>query len=417
MTLRNRFTLVGLGMVIFLIITPALILYARGFQIDWQNWGLVKTGAMVVRTQPTKAEIFLNDKKHKSTTPANLRFLLPGDYNIRLEKEKYQSWTKRLSVKSQLVTWANFNRDYLTLFLTKPDQTQNLQIKASTISKTGNEIIFLSPDRLGRINVNNGSDLTLINTNNLNLPILSSTVEIVWNNAQEVFNLFADKSTLNTLESQLPKIQHLETEGSHGVALIASDLYFIQANGLALLDKTVSNFTLSNDGIWYIQKNTVKHYDFSNNKSEVIFTQLPASTQNKVIRTSNQIYLILDGTLYLFNGALEKIYSPVTQTFWDENSGQLLYSNEHEIYSYQPNTKDSTLILRSLTPISSPVLNKETGYVFYQNEGKIKAIELDGRDHRNIFTIADALNNFSLSKDGKKLYTISRTEIKIYQIR
>lgn len=417
MNLRNRFTLVGLGIVIFLIITPALILYARGFQIDWQNRTFVKTGALVVKTQPTKAEIFLNDEKHDSTTPANLRFLIPGDYNIRLEKENYQSWTKRLSVKSQLVTWANFNRDYLALFLTKSSQIQSQKTKAVTISKTGTEIIFLSPEQLGVINVNNADTKTLIKTENLKLPIITSPAEIVWNNAQEVFNLLANKSVLSILESQITKIQHLETEGDHLVAMIASDLYSIEPGGLVNLDKTISNFTLSNDGIWYVQKNTLKHYDFSSNKSTVVFTKLPASTQSKIIRTNDQIYLILDDTLSLFNGNLEKIYSTVTTAFWNENSGELLYSNDNEIYIYQPKTKDSTLILRSLTPISSPILNNETGYVFYQNEGKIKAIELDDRDHRNIFTIADAQDSFVVSKDGKLLFTIGQSEIREYMIR
>lgn len=417
MRLRNRFTLVGLGIVIFLIITPALILYARGFQIDWENRTFVKTGALVVKTQPTKAEVFLNDEKHDSTTPANVRFILPGDYNIRLEKEGYQSWTKRLSVKSQLVTWANFNRDYLALFLKNPEHVQNLQIQASTISRDGDEIIYVMPDQVGLINTNNGDLRTLVRVNDLNLPLLTTNAEIKWHDSSQILGLFTNRSLLNTLENQAASIQHLEIDDGRIVAMIGSDLYSLQSGNLALIEKAIINFTLRNDELWYVQKNSLKKYNFNNNQSEMVFSQLPASKQTQIIRTSNQIYLILDSTLYLFNGSLEKIYGPVTYAFWYDNPNQLLYANDHEIYTYDPSAKESTLIVRSLTPIANPVLNPETGYIFYQNEGKIKAIELDGRDHRNIFTIANAQDRFTISNDGKLLFTIGKAEIKEYTIR
>src|SRR3989338_5461590 len=95
--LRNRFLLVGSGVVVFVLITPILVLYARGFKVDWENKSIVKTGALVIRSEPDKAQIYLDDKKLDQTTPTNLRFLVPNDYNFRIEKEGYQSWTKRLN--------------------------------------------------------------------------------------------------------------------------------------------------------------------------------------------------------------------------------------------------------------------------------------------------------------------------------
>jgi hypothetical protein len=51
------------------------------------------------------------------------------------------------------------------------------------------------------------------------------------------------------------------------------------------------------------------------------------------------------------------------------------------------------------------------------NEGKIKAIELDGRDHRNIYTIADAGESFVLSKDSKELFVEKDKQIEVLEIR
>ena len=55
--------------------------------------------------------------------------------------------------------------------------------------------------------------------------------------------------------------------------------------------------------------------------------------------------------------------------------------------------------------------------VFFENENKIKAIELDFRDHRNVYTIAPALEGFFLAKDGKHLFVFDEAKILEYLIR
>jgi hypothetical protein len=328
MKLRNRFLLVGTGVVLFLVTTPVLVLYARGFKIDWKTKSVVKTGTLVVKTEPEEAIVFLNDQKQDSETPSNIRFLIPGDYNIRIEKTDYQSWTKRLSVRSQLVTWANSNRDYIALFLKMPALHETWIGQDVFIIE--HKIYFhTATNQVREINTKNG------------------------------------------------EISSLETDPSPSIDPIPE-----------------INATLNQ-----------------------LNTPVPSFTSGFILKTSNQIYLILDQTLYLVNDHLEKIYSPVTKVDWDENSKELLFSNNNEIYLYNADYKTFDLIMRSLTPLNNPVLNIETGYVFFQNEGKIKAIEIDGRDHHNIFTIADALDNFSLSTDGKKLFVFNQTEIKEYRIR
>ncbi len=327
MRLRNRFLLVGIGIVLFLITTPVLVLYARGFKFDWTTKSVVKTGALVVKTEPDKAEVFINDKKQSSSTPLSARFLIPGDYNIRIEKSNYQSWTKRLTVRSQLVTWANSNRDFIALFL-----------------KT---------------------------------PILKKS----WRGT----NIFSDEDTIYLTtgsEFQAIDIENGETSNFEKLPTTSTD----QTKEIAA---TLANLNIP----------------------------APAFTSGQILKTSNQIYLILDQTLYSIDDHLEKIYSPVSSIDWDGNSKQLLFSNANEIYLYQADSKNFDLILRSLTPISQPILNIETGYVFFQNEGKIKAIEIDGRDHHNIFTITEALDSLSLSTDGKHLFTFNQIQVQEFEIR
>ncbi len=409
----------GFGVIVFLLVTPILVLYARGFKVDWKNKTLVKTGALVVRSEPKEATIYLNDEIQDSTTPSNLRFLIPADVNVRVEKEGYQSWTKRLTVKSQLVTWANENRDFITLFLSEPKLEQNWQTTTASISGNRNEIAFVSENNLRLLNVQNGEAANLANLGNINLPFAINDSKFSWQNSGSAFNILANKDNLTLLANQAENIQQLQIDSGHIITLIDSNLYSIESGNLKLIDIRVQNFTLASDGIWYISANQIKHYGFSSSP-EIITSSLPTSTTSKLLRTQNQIYAVVGSNLYLISDKLENINSNVSDAVWDEKTDTVVYSNNNEIYIYDPKTKNSELIVRSLTPIKNPMLNEETGYMFYQNEGKIKAIELDGRDHRNIFTLADLSDPtgiFTISDDGKKLFTVRPNQINYYTIR
>ncbi|HTL39557.1 MAG TPA: PEGA domain-containing protein [Methylomirabilota bacterium] len=298
MTLRNRFALIITGIIIFAIATPILVLYARGFIYDWHTGKITKTGTLVVRTEPAKATVFLDDKQQKGTTPLNIRFLLPRDYEVRVEKENYQTWTKRLTVRSQFVTWANDNREALALFLTTP---------------------------------------TLINTATIQPDVPITTTK------QQILDLL---KTFNIPPQEF--------------------------------------------------------------------------TTGEIIRVQNQTYLILDQTLYTLNGSLQKIYSPVIFTAFDQGSDKLLYANDNEVYLFNPQSQDSELIFRNLTNLKEPEVNWSTGYIFFVSDNKLKAIELDSRGHRNLFDILALPENFSsysLSEDGITLTLIAGDTSYKYKIQ
>ncbi|MBI3952553.1 MAG: PEGA domain-containing protein [Candidatus Doudnabacteria bacterium] len=308
MRLRNRFLLVGLGVLLFVLLTPALILFAGGFKFDFSTFKIIKTGSLVVRSEPSRAEIFIDSEKKRST-PAVIRFLTPNDYTITISKNNYQSWTKRLAIRSQLVTWANLNRDFITLFMATPI----LQKKSP--AQTSNQ---------------EDQDITA----------------------------------------------------------------------------------------WQIIENRLVRVNPNDQGQQVVIDNLPSHETSKIILGGNYLFLLLDSTLYKLNDGLEQIYQPVVDANWDKPSDKLVLFNNNEILLYDPISSSSPdLVLRSISPISAAKLNWFTGYVFFQNEGKIKAIELDGRDHRNTYTIVDAMDDFELDEKGKILQVFDQKEVKEYQIR
>lgn len=415
MKLRNRLLLVASGVVIFLIITPVLVLFARGFKFDLKNGQLIKTGSIVAQTDPKDAEVLLNDKKQKDKTPSTLRFLIPGDYVIKVEKENYLPWEKRLAVKSQFVTWVNHNRELLVLFLKEPKIQKALSIQNYYLPKDRKQLVFIQDGHLSYLDLNN-KQIEVLGNDDLTIHPFDFSAELNWVDAHRSFDLIASKKTFDFDERLISRIKKAETNGSHIVLLIDNKLYKF-SDRLEQLETNITDFGLSSDDLWYLKAGSLFRLNLENNAKTQVMTDVPAASESKIIRGNGHIFLLLDKSLYMLNDKLEKIYDNITYTYWDPEFGRLLYANDYEVFLYSPLENQSELILRSTTKVSQPLSNSATGYVFIESEGKIKAVEIDGRDHRNVYVLTDAQEQFLVSRDGKMLYTFNQIEIKPYEIR
>ncbi|MCS6770832.1 MAG: PEGA domain-containing protein [Kiritimatiellae bacterium] len=85
--------------------TPVAILYALGY--IWKpgsDVGLVKTGLIALASTPEDATIFLGGRRYTRPTPATIRDLLPGAYEIRLSHPGYEDWGFRALVRPERAT-------------------------------------------------------------------------------------------------------------------------------------------------------------------------------------------------------------------------------------------------------------------------------------------------------------------------
>ncbi|HEB01432.1 MAG TPA: PEGA domain-containing protein, partial [Candidatus Portnoybacteria bacterium] len=153
----------------FLIITPITILYASGWRVDWQKKTLAQTGAIFLRSQPKKAEIFINHKLVKQT-PANIKGLIPDYYQILIKKEGFHLWQKRLKVNPALVTEVQ----NILLVAQKPELVQLAEgIKDFILSPNGKRLAYLTTGPEGGIwliNLNDKSRTQIVSNKSLGLP-------------------------------------------------------------------------------------------------------------------------------------------------------------------------------------------------------------------------------------------------------
>ncbi len=105
MTRRVRRFLFRSATLLFILAVPLVLLYAWGYNFDWQKKKPVLTGGLYLKSTPKKAEVYLNNK-FKKQTPAFIRRLLPRDYQVKITREGFHPWQKKLKVESKLVTEA-----------------------------------------------------------------------------------------------------------------------------------------------------------------------------------------------------------------------------------------------------------------------------------------------------------------------
>ncbi len=106
MKYKTRIGILIGAILVFLILTPIVVLYTSGFRYNAKKQRVEKVGIIFVRSRPSGADIFIDGKKRPETTPARIRNLLPGNYDIKISKTGYTSWEKTLPSESELTTFA-----------------------------------------------------------------------------------------------------------------------------------------------------------------------------------------------------------------------------------------------------------------------------------------------------------------------
>jgi hypothetical protein len=98
------------SVLIFLLLvagTAVFILYGKGYRFGIAEGQpkLAKTGILAVKSIPEDAEIYINGNL-TATTNENIN-LTPGEYTVKIQKEGYFAWEKRLRIEKEVVTRAN----------------------------------------------------------------------------------------------------------------------------------------------------------------------------------------------------------------------------------------------------------------------------------------------------------------------
>ncbi|MDO8558100.1 MAG: PEGA domain-containing protein [bacterium] len=150
MTRKTRQILFWSCFIVFAVTSPALVLFARGYRFDFVKKKFVATGAIFIKSDPEGAIISVNGIKRGYTPgvfgdvltkPSLISNILPGEYDVRVEKLGYVPWVKKLTVRPRQVTEA---RSIFLFAESKPKTLYFTSIADSLVSPDAKEAVVVS---------------------------------------------------------------------------------------------------------------------------------------------------------------------------------------------------------------------------------------------------------------------------------
>lgn len=89
---------------VFFILSYLIILYAYGYQFNFKNLGWIKTGSLFIKANFSDAKIYMDGKLNGQTSFLSATFiekyLLPGNYEIKIKKDGFLPLDKNVEIKS-----------------------------------------------------------------------------------------------------------------------------------------------------------------------------------------------------------------------------------------------------------------------------------------------------------------------------
>jgi len=168
LTRKIRLTIMFTLISLFLIITPVLVFYARGFTFSVESGQLIHGGALSIESEPSQATLYLNDIKIKSQPPYRISHLLPGNYHVKIERQGFYAWERDITILSNQTTYLH------DIDLFKIETPSSLISSTRTIEKliagsTSDSLIF-------SIQENESHEIFLFNRKNQRQTLLTRVI-------------------------------------------------------------------------------------------------------------------------------------------------------------------------------------------------------------------------------------------------
>lgn len=109
MTRKYRQFIFWIFVILFIIASIIITLFAQGWRFNFESLRIVKTGGIFIKTTVSGAKIYVNDG-YTGSTGGILNYtklinnLTPKNYNLFIYKEGYYPWNKLVQIKDGLVT-------------------------------------------------------------------------------------------------------------------------------------------------------------------------------------------------------------------------------------------------------------------------------------------------------------------------
>lgn len=445
--------------VLFWLTAATIIGYAFGYRFNVEKGIFVYAGSITLKTTPQVVDVYIDGilMPSKSFNRLNNSYhiggIKPDNYFLEVKAPGYQSWSKKISVHSGISTefWnvvlaqnsyarEDFESPGIQKFFISP--RKNLAAFSQQIENEFFVKIF-NPGTLEMNQVFRADDLFFTNDDKENIEwspeahrIIIPTIKeneknyfIVTVETQETFNL------KDLVEER--NLSHVRWDPKNKDVLFymsENKLFRLDLNDIAnkkIVAENIASYDLTPKSLFYVQLPEAIVYETSFDGTDSptqITTSGPAdmsdnSFQIIVYDEDRIVFLNKNNSLYIYNKGEKDTYfrqlsNNATGSQFSDDGKKLLFWNDHEISTYfvmewevQPARSENELM--QITKFSDIIGNvqwaRDYEHVLFTNNKKVKMIELDNRDNRNMMDVLSLndtssllVNNFT---DSKLYYT------------
>lgn len=439
MKLKTRRILLTASIILFLLIFPLVVLHSFGYRYDLNEKKLIRTGIIYITSTPQdNIKIFINGIEEKEKLNIKGVFkkdyvlynLMPQTYDIRISKDGYFSWEKRLAVSPGLTTYArplllpidpknsliledagilnwSISPDFKKIAYLKKEKkgvyfsTYNIEKKTANsillndIDPEIDKNLFLNPGAMPNIRWSTGSNIVLEFASDppllIALSVNDNKITLIGKFQPDAKIINAEWNQNNTsyiFQTGQQTLYHINILPNFDIAVKIAD--------------NVSGFTLKNNTVYYLDTKNMYFYAFSLNNSadKKQFSLEPLknngnaaniSAPNIQVIISNKSDIgIIDSekNLYIIkqnSGVPVHIGNDVNTAEFSDSGDYLLYSSSFEIYTYGIEDKTKNIITRLAQKVEKVVWYKDYEHIWFINDGALKIIETDSPPILNVF--------------------------------
>jgi hypothetical protein len=351
--------------ILFLLIGTALVvLFGKGYFVNLNGNGplLSGTGLLVATSAPDGAQVIING--HLTTATDNTINLAPGDYDIKIFKEGYFPWEKKITVKKEVVSKAD-----ALLFPTAPQLTSitNVGIQNPVLDPTDTKLAYTVASQSSATNGIYVLDMSI-------RPIIT---------LQNASTQLAD----DTIVSFSKSIFVWSPDSAQMLATIQGEplatTYLLQTNGMNQAPQDVTETITSVNASW--QKIKAE-------KDTAQMNSLPKKLRTVVAADFNILEWSNDETKILYqaseSASIPLIINPAL--IGTDSTSQVRDIKKGEVYVYDLKEDRNYLILNYLPATATneqlPLMwYPDSKHLVYVHDGKIDMMEYDAQNQTTVY--------------------------------
>lgn len=431
---------------LFFVIVPLVILYARGYVFDFGDRRIVATGGIFVKTVETGARVFVDDEFARETSfisrGALITSLLPKRYTVRVEQEGHRPWRKVVRVANEevlefrnvflppatITPMVVFNtRQRGSSRLVELPGTSEIAVESGAASKA---VFFVdTKTRVSRTNIIRVSDWFWDDSTNASLILRESDGRRQWFSLPYAADGSAKEARISF--RGLPKEFSAERVTPHPVN--ADEFYFFAGGALFLqgrarvpvpIAEQVHAYAVAPDRLYFVSQNGFfVESDLDGRETKVLGRKgllLDPEAPAKIHIAASGDVFVLDaaGGLFHYQPGRDQELGLVAGNvagfdaasagdrllFWDDRRLWVYWLRDNPAQPFDL-VRSKKQIFYSGESIRQAFLNSEGTHAFFSDGARIRMTEVDDRGSTNVYDlVVEPHDSFLLDREDLTLF-------------